>query len=58
LVSRPVTVCPAARSGVGGTVPGVLLPSLQRRLSAIECTEATRARKQQKTTAGIHNSDR
>jgi hypothetical protein len=53
-----VTVCPAARSGVGGTVPGVLLPSLQRRLSAIECTEATRARKQQKTTAGIHNSDR
>jgi hypothetical protein len=28
LVSRPVTVCPAARSGVGGTVSGMLLPPL------------------------------
>jgi hypothetical protein len=54
LVSRPVTVCPAARSGVGGTVPGMLSPPLLS-LSAMNCKEATNLRKHHQTAAGITN---
>jgi hypothetical protein len=57
LVSRPVTVCPAARSGVGGMVTGMLSSSLHSLFSDL-CIKATKLRKQHQTVAGFHNSDR